>query len=239
MNPAEPSNTTLAPNYLRVLPRLLIGLTILGFGLLWTLDNLDILDSEQFTQWWPVVIIIIGVLRLFDPRANKFATVLIFILGIGILMDTLDYRDFDLGNFIPLVAVVIGFKLIKDVFSRKQARPVSTDDPDSMVHAFALMAGVERKGVSDDFKGGSLNAIMGGVELDLRNAQIKQGTEAVFDCFAMWGGVVVRVPESWRVVSQVFPLMGAFEDNTSGGTPGGPVLIMRGMALMGGIEVKN
>lgn len=240
MNPAE---TTGARNYVRILPRLLIGLTILTVGLVWTLDNLDIIESARLTPLLPAAIIAIGFVRLLDPAASKVSSVVIILVGSGLLLETLDdywdYWDFDLGDFIPLVVVIIGFKLIRDVFSRKQPRVASADDPDSTLHAFALMAGVERRSVSVDFQGGSANAIMGGVELDLRNAQIKSGQEAVFDAFAMWGGVVIRVPETWRVVSQVFPLMGGFEDNTTGTNAGGPVLIVRGMALMGGIEVKN
>jgi hypothetical protein len=80
---------------------------------------------------------------------------------------------------------------------------------------------------------------MGGVELDLRNAQIKEGEEAVLDTFALWGGVEITVPENWRVVGQVMPLMGGFENKTRASGASGPVLIVKGTAVMGGVEVKN
>lgn len=238
MNHAE---TTAAPQFLRIVPRLLIGLTILSAGLLWTLDNLDVLDSERFTQWWPAVVILIGLVRMFDPAASKITSAIIALIGVGLLLDTLDYWDFDPGDLFPLLIALVGGKLVWDVLRRKPASRMDRSvDADSVVHAFAFMAGVGKRSVSHDYRGGDANAIMGGVELDLREAQIAPGREAVLDTFAFWGGVEVRVPESWRVVSQVMPLMGAFEDNTtSKGGGSGPVLVVRGVAVMGGIEVKN
>ena len=240
MSPAE-VQTNNPPQFLRIVPRLLIGLTILCAGLLWTLDNLDVLESERITQWWPVVIIVIGALRLFDPAASKITSVIIALVGVGLLADTLDYWDFDPGDLFPLLFAAVGAKLVADVIRRKPAaRASGGTDADSVVHAFAFMAGVGTRSVSHDYRGGDANAIMGGVELDLREARIAPGQEAVLDAFAFWGGIEIKVPETWRVVSQVMPLMGAYEDNTAskgGGT--GPALVIRGVAVMGAIEVKN
>ena len=237
MNHAE----TATPVVVRAIPRLLIGLTIMALGLLWTLDNLNVLESEPITQWWPVAVIVIGLVRFLNPQANKITSMLITLAGVGLLLDTLDYWDFDPGDFFPMLVAVVGAKLVIDVFRRRAAHAVEIGtDPDSVVHAFAIMSGVGRRSVSSDFRGGDANAIMGGVELDLRSAQIRDGETAVLDVFAMWGGIDVRVPENWRVVSEVFPLMGAYEDNTRSSTlTAGPTLLIRGVVLMGAIEVKN
>lgn len=236
MNPAEAT----APNYIfRSLTKLLIGLSVLSIGLLWTLDNVDLIESESITQWWPVVLIVIGIVRLLDPAANRIGSVVIALIGAGLLLDTLDYWNFDLGDFFPLLIAFIGVKLVSDVFRRRNARTANGGAPDAVVHAFAFMSGVGRRSVSNDFRGGDANAIMGGVEIDLTNAQIQPGQEVVFDTFAMMGGIEIKVPEGWRVVSEVLPLMGAFEDNTANKAAGTSVLIVRGVVLMGAIEVKN
>jgi predicted membrane protein len=236
MNPAEATE----PNYIfRSLTKLLIGLSILTIGLLWTLDNMDLIESEAITQWWPVVVMVTGIVRFFDPTAGKVASVVITLIGLGLLLDTLDVWDFDLGDFFPLFIALIGVKLVSDVFRRRNVRTANGGAPDALVHAFAVMSGVGRRSVSTDFRGGDANAIMGGVEIDLRNAEIQPGQEVVLDTFAMWGGIEIKVPENWRVVSEVFPLMGAFEDNTANKTAGTSVLIVRGVVLMGAIEVKN
>ena len=48
------------------------------------------------------------------------------------------------------------------------------------------------------FRGADLIAVMGGCEIDLRQAAING--EAVIDVFCMWGGIEIRVPEDWTVV---------------------------------------
>jgi predicted membrane protein len=231
---------TATPVLVRAFPRLMIGLGIMALGLLWTLDNLDVVDADHLTDWWPAIVIAIGLVRLLDPRANKITSAIIAVIGVILLLNTLDYWEFDPGDFFPMLIAVVGGKLVYDVFRRRNARAALDADPDAVVHAFAVMSGVGRRSVSADFRGGDANAIMGGVELDLRNARIAEGEHAVLDVFAMWGGIDIRVPENWRIVSEVFPLMGAYEDNTRGKTlNAGPTLVIRGVVIMGGVEVKN
>lgn len=104
---------------------------------------------------------------------------------------------------------------------------------------FALMSGVRRQ-VTGGFAGAETTAIMGGVELDLRYSAM-EGDEVTIDTFALWGGIEIWVPTHWEVVSQGLPLMGAFEDKTRVTTHGAhqPRLIIRGVAIMGGVEIKN
>jgi len=81
--------------------------------------------------------------------------------------------------------------------------------------------------------------VMGGIELDLRQATLPE--DAVIELFAFWGGIEIWVPREWSVVNQGFALMGSIEDKTGNlpQRPGQPRLVLRGMALMGGVEIKN
>jgi hypothetical protein len=227
-------------NAFRITPRLIIGFGILTLGLLWTLDNLDILESEPITRWWPVLLILIGAVQLFDRRANKGGPIVLIVIGSALVLRRLHWVDLDLGDLIPIGIAAIGAKLIWDALVRRERRTGALDDPDSVIHAFAMMGGVKRQSTAREFRGGDANAIMGGVELDLRNAHIDDGQEVVLDAFAMWGGVEVFVPPHWRVVGNVLPVMGAFVDKTTpASATTGPVLQVRGTVIMGGIEVKN
>lgn len=106
-------------------------------------------------------------------------------------------------------------------------------------NAFVLMGGITRRLSTQNFKGGTAVAIMGGAKIDLRSASIAQA-EAAIDVLAFWGGVEIRVPDDWIVVSQVFPFMGGFEDKTGTHPPGAHKrLIVRGLAVMGGVEVRK
>jgi len=109
----------------------------------------------------------------------------------------------------------------------------------SIISAMAILGSVERRNNSQDFRGGSATAVMGRCEVDLRAATIKSPNEPVLEVFAMWGGVEIRVPPDWTIVSQVDPIMGGYEDSTQ--PPKGETkrFVIRGTVLMGGIEVTN
>ena len=107
-------------------------------------------------------------------------------------------------------------------------------DANSTLSAIAVLGGVSRGNNSRAFRGADLLAIMGGLQIDLRQAAIHG--EAVMDVFVMWGGVEIRVPEDWTVSSRIVPLMAGVEDKTR--PPQGASthhLILRGFALMGGV----
>jgi hypothetical protein len=115
----------------------------------------------------------------------------------------------------------------------------STSTGDSFVRAVAVMAGLERASASADFRGADLVAIMGGCELDLRHATIA-GDEATVDVFAFMGGIEIYIPRNWTVEAKVLPLMGGLGDETKPATTE-PTrrLVVRGLALMGGVDIKN
>lgn len=229
-------NNTTAFN---ITPRLIIGFGILVLGMLWTLDNLDVLESDPITRWWPVVLVLIGIVQLVNRRGSWVGPVVLILFGAGFLLDEGGVIDFDLGDLIPLAIALLGGKLIWEAVTRRPRNAEAIGESDAVIHAFAMMAAVKRKCIAREFRGGDANAIMGGVELDLREAQMRAGEDVILDAFAWWGGVEIRVPQNWRVVGQVLPLMGAFEDNTHPSDAGGPILTIRGTAIMGAIEVKN
>lgn len=102
----------------------------------------------------------------------------------------------------------------------------------------AVLSGVSERNGSRAFRRADLMAVMGGCEIDLRGATIHG--EAVIDLFAMWGGIEIRVPDDWTVVNQVVPLMAGAENNTRPPrVHAGHTLRVRGMAIMGGVEIKN
>jgi hypothetical protein len=234
---------TVADRTLRITPRLIIGIGILALGLLWTLDNMNYLNARDFTRYWPVILIAVGAVQLLERgrysgrRRVPVGPIVLMVVGALLLGDNLHLMDFDLGDLIPIAIAAWGAKLVWDALGRRTARPADGDS-DATVHAFAMMAGVRRQSTSREFRGGDVSAIMGGVDLDLRNADIKAGDEVIIDALAFWGGVEIKVPPHWKVVGDVLPIMASFEDKTTG-TGTGPTLIVRGTALMGAIEVKN
>lgn len=115
----------------------------------------------------------------------------------------------------------------------------SGTEPADSISTVAVWSGAQHKIISQAFRGGEITAVMGGAELDCRTARLENG-RAVIDLFVWWGGVEFRVPEDWQVVNEGFVIMGAIEDKSKA-QPAGPVqtLVLRGMVVMGGVEIKN
>lgn len=221
-------------------PQLVFGLLIITAGVLLTLGNLDVLDPWEFLRWWPVGIIAIGLAKLWqsrDGRGGEIAGTIFTLGGAWLLLHTLDVvRSIDVEDAWPVLLVILGGAIVwRGIRGRPQPAP---NDSASTITAVAILGAVNRGSNSRTFRGGELTAIMGGCEIDLRRAAIDG--EAIFDVFAMWGGIDLRVPEDWVVESRVTPLMGGVDDKTRPPQGAGTHrLILRGFAIMGGVEVKN
>jgi hypothetical protein len=108
-------------------------------------------------------------------------------------------------------------------------------------HGFqiAIMGGYEKKGEWMPPRRLHSLAIMGGAGLDFREAKMPPGTTEV-NILAIMGGVEVLVPPGLAVETHGFGLMGGFEGVDQAGVdtdPDAPRLVIRGMAIMGGVEV--
>jgi len=91
---------------------------------------------------------------------------------------------------------------------------------------------------SRDFTGARVAAFMGGWVLDLTEADIAHGP-AVIDAVVMMGGIEIYVPDGWEIIGDVVPIMAGFEIKAAPTSDPTRQLIVRGMALMAGIEVKR
>ncbi len=217
-------------------PKLILGLAVIAAGVLFTLDNLGLADADDFFIYWPVVLILVGTAQLFGGGRQQTVWGWILILaGVWFLLYNVGIVDLEPWIFFwPLILVLIGINLIMGALRRS----VPTDT-DSVVTGFAFWSGIERQFATSDFRGGDLTAIMGGCDIDLRQAKI-QGDPPTLHVFAFWGGIDIRVPEEWHVDWRVLPLMaGASDETIAPASEQAPTLVVRGMAIMGGVAVKN
>jgi hypothetical protein len=113
------------------------------------------------------------------------------------------------------------------------------EDTSATFREFACLGGVERRNTSQAFRGGEATAFLGGIELDLRECRMAD-TQARIEVFACMGGISMRIPRDWTVQSEVAAILGGFHDESTPPVDGNArVLIIRGQAVMGGIEVAN
>jgi hypothetical protein len=103
----------------------------------------------------------------------------------------------------------------------------------------AIMGGEQRKGRWRPSRRTNAIAIMGGVDIDLREAELADGAEIL--AIPVMGAVTVTVPEGVSVEMSGFALMGgnAGPDDKVLPLPNAPVVRVRAYSLMGGVVVER
>ena len=219
-------------------PNIVFGLLLVAFGMIFLLHNLGIHYFDEFWNFWPLGLILLGLSKAFSGRHDErtFGWILTFIGSVFFARFVLDW-DVHLGQFWPVIIIIIGISILMRAIQGPRA-PREASDTASSVHERAMVGGIARKNASQSFQGGELTAVMGGCELDLRDARMAAG-QAVIDCFTMWGGIVIQIPPDWVVEPRVSVFAAGFDDKSKPPLQPTGRLVIRGTAIMAGIEIKN
>jgi predicted membrane protein len=224
----------------RINGRLVAGALLIFFGILFTLDNMGVLDAGDVLTYWPVILIAVGLLKIVQQPREGHRRVGWVLLAIGVFLQLQNLGLTRMRSAWPFILVVIGGFLVWRALGRSAGPPAA--ESSSQLSEFAVMGGVHRVVESSDFRGGEATAIMGAVELDLRGSTIAT-SPAVIDVFALWGGIEIMVPPEWKVDVKAMPILGAFENKARSSVRDSSAptqeLVIRGTALMGGVEIKN
>jgi predicted membrane protein len=146
--------------------------------------------------------------------------------------------------FWPAVLILVGINMLRRHSrvgvggweTRNDFAPSS--DSNSTINLSAVLGSAQHKSPVKNFSGADLNAFLGGVNLDLRDATM-EGNTATVDLFVMMGGMEIFIPTDWTVDNQVTPILGGFEDKSSRPKDPNKRLIVHGTVVMGGCEIKN
>ena len=231
-----------------VSPRLIVGAAIALLGVLLTLDRFNLSVAATLLRFWPAAIIVVGFSIFTQSRRVGGGINGVIVMGIGgwLLLNSLGIVQVRFWQlFWPMVLMAIGSILV--VQTLRHGGPGAGGD--DTLTAFAVLSGVKRTSGAVRFRGGELTLFMGGGHIDLRQATIPRGEEAVIDIFAVMGGCEIIVPPSWTIATPIVPLMGGVEDkrlpavpetvDSVSGSVAPPRLVLRGLVVMGGVEIKS
>ena len=221
--------------------RALFGFLLIILGVGFILEQLNIIPDfwNLLSTYWPVILILIGAVQIIDTKTIMGPAVLILIGG-AILLDNLNIINNFWSLFWPAILILIGLSIIFERPYHRRHNDMNLSEEDRIDYA-AVFSGVETKNASGNFLGGSVSAVFGGAEVDLRQAQMSP-EGAVLDLFAAFGGITIFVPNDWKVVITGVPVFGGWENKTFynevSGTPA-HVINIKCVAAFGGIDIKN
>jgi hypothetical protein len=161
---------------------------------------------------------------------------------VALLLSKLGLWRVSFGDLWPLLLIMLGLSILfgARTGSRGMGRKGVSDD--DFLRRWVALGGLDQKITSRNLTGGEITAVMGGIELDLREAEMA-GEEIELEVFALMSGIVLQVPAGWEVTSDVMAVAGAVEDKTGPPADRGEAparrLVLRGHAIMAGVEVKH
>jgi hypothetical protein len=253
----------------RFAPGLVAGIVLTALGSLFVLDSFGVLDAGTLFDYWPLFLILPGLAHLLWPRkhADRFWGAILTGIGTLLLLRNLGVFWISFRHVWPAVLVVLGLYLVwrargprpgdpgaggddagrrahdgamAGIAATRDLRDGSAPSTADRLSEFAMFGGGDRMIRSPAFRGGTITAIMGGFDIDMRDAQMV-GDAATIEVFIAMGGIDLKVPESWTVVLDVTPFMGGANYRKSGAAPATPakVLTITGFIFMGGVDVKH
>jgi cell wall-active antibiotic response 4TMS protein YvqF len=222
---------------------LFLGIIIAALGVLFTLDNLNVVSANAYLRYWPALVILFGLFKIAQARATGgwVGGAIWVVIGSVLLANRLGYlADISLHKLWPLLLVLFGVRIASRAFYDPGVVEGAQTDATSVTSAIAVLGGVDRKITSQTFQHGELTAFMGGGKLDLREAGLAGG-QATIHVLAMMGGFEIFVPDSWNVAIEVTPVLGGIDDKRrpTAANAAAPRLILRGFVMMGGVEIKS
>jgi predicted membrane protein len=220
-----------------------IGAVLLGLVIL--ANNFGFFDYEirRYLFRWEVFLMALGLFFIIGRGKRSTGIILLVIGGAFYLRDFMHYNFSFWQIFWPSLLILAGVMII---FRHRFDRDIGNKGPvtdDNIVDEIAIFGGGDRIVSSQQFQGGKVTAIFGGLNYNLLKAKLAPGDNAI-DVFCMFGGMNLIVPEEWNVKIRVTSLFGGFNDKKRFRSPeahadSGSRLVIKGMVLFGGGEIKS
>lgn len=233
-------------------------------GTLLFLDNLGILPIADIRAYWPAGWIFLGV-AILDRRRSVVAAIwaiALIVCGVLMILGNLGVLQIAGSVFWPVMLIAFGATLLvrpprpaewagrfreaaeRNARRRYSRTPAGESFSGTSLNESVVFSSLNRRVETQQFEGGRLETVFGSIELDLSDAAVSSLDRRVaIDVKAVFGGIEITVPATWRVVLKAKPVFGGCADHTVPPRPEPGIepvtLIVTGEAVFGGIEVRN
>ena len=221
----------------------ILGLIFIVIGIIIMLNALDVTNIDIFFDgWWTLFIIIPSLVSLINQKDITGSLIVLFI-GVLLLLSAQNVLDFDiiLKLLLPAIMIIIGLSfLFKDLFNNKVSEEIKKINAkkakDGGYTSTFSSQNVNLDG--EDFSGCEINAVFGGVKLNLDKAVIKN--DVVINCSAIFGGIELCIPDNMKVKIKSNSIFGGVEDKRKNieVDKKSVTIYINATCLFGGVEIK-
>lgn len=217
--------------------RIVWGFILIAVGVLFGLNQLNILPFDLFFDgWWTLFILVPSVMALLFDK-DKWGGAIGLLFGVFFLLSEQEVLNIDLlwKLILPALLVLWGLKLVFGKRSKPQGQPVSVST--DATRCVAVFSGQEMRCDGKPFSGAKLVAVFGGVDVFAASAVITE--DCVVEVAAVFGGVEVYLPAGVNVEVTSGGIFGGVENlHPAPPIEGAPTVYVKAAAVFGGVDIK-
>ncbi|MES1261655.1 MAG: DUF5668 domain-containing protein [Acidobacteriota bacterium] len=229
------------------------GILLITGGTLLFIDNLGILPISVSDAFWPLVLLVFSAIGFYRARSlpMKVWTVTGMVAGALLLLGVFHIIHANADIVWPLILIAAGVVMInyrlrwrsfaERVHIGTNSKTASSRDK---LQEVAVFSAIKKRVETPKFEGGEVVAVFGSIELDLRWSSISAVSRVVtLEANAVFGGIEIRIPETWKLSIQGHAVFGTYEDKTIPPRPEPgvemPTLIINGGTAFGSVVIRN
>lgn len=226
------------------LSNILWGMVLVVVGVILALNAFDITDIDIFFDgWWTLFIIVPCFIGLFDNNDGKTGNLIGIVIGVLLLLSCQGITDFDIiwKLLLPVILVIVGLSCIfKNTISNSVNNKIKEINKKNKIgekqEYASTFSGQKLNFTNEEFKGCSLSAVFGGIDLDLRDAIIKE--DVVINTSSIFGGIDIRIPKNVNVKVNSNSIFGGVTNKIKNDSNNKITIYVNATCLFGGVEIK-
>lgn len=216
------------------------GILLVVLGVIFGLNAIGLTEINIFFDgWWTLIIIAFGLSGLYKDSDKTWPAILTLI-GVVMLLAARNLIDFTIvwKLLFPLILVVFGISLVFKGFTgrdiKDKIKNIKIDNKD-ILHIDAVFS-QEKMKIEEEFSGSELNAVFGNLDLNLKNAKLKN--DAFISASSIFGGITLYLPENVNLVVNSTNIFGGIDNKYISKSDAKITIYITATCLFGGIEIK-
>lgn len=211
------------------------GISLIILGIITALNSMNIVNINFFFEGWLTLFIIIPCFISLFTDDDKITNLVGVVVGVILLLDYQNVVNFDfiLKLILPAVFITFGLSFIyKDKTEEIVIPKVKNETEYSSIFSYQK---ITKSG--KEFIGCDIDAIFGGLQLDLSNVKIKNNSVIISN--SIFGKSTITVPDNINVIIKSTTIFGSIINKVKTDSKSKVTLYIDGTALFGGIEINE